>query len=108
MPRRRQPEPPIYTFRVRILGGYYAPTSTTLAPSSTWCYFGVFKALWARANRIDERHYAGFWEVHHVTLPLAQGDARVVLARIIHEGGPTRYGRPFARWATYQIGTVAR
>ena len=25
MPRRRQPEPPIYTFRVRILGGYYAP-----------------------------------------------------------------------------------
>ena len=25
MPRRRQPEPPIYTFRVRIRGGYYAP-----------------------------------------------------------------------------------
>ena len=29
MPRRRQPEPPIYTFRVRILGGYYAPTRAT-------------------------------------------------------------------------------
>ena len=29
MPRRRQPEPPIYTFRVRILGGYYAPTRGT-------------------------------------------------------------------------------
>ena len=25
MPRRRQPEPPIYTLRVRVLGGYYAP-----------------------------------------------------------------------------------
>ena len=29
MPRRRQPEPPIYTFRVRILGGYYAPAGAT-------------------------------------------------------------------------------
>jgi len=29
MPRRKQPEPPIYTFRVRILGGYYAPTGAT-------------------------------------------------------------------------------
>jgi hypothetical protein len=29
MPRRRQPEPPIYTFRVRILGGYYAPSTAT-------------------------------------------------------------------------------
>ncbi len=29
MPRRRQPEPPIYTFRVRILGGYYAPPAAT-------------------------------------------------------------------------------
>jgi hypothetical protein len=29
MPRRRQPEPPIYTFRVRILGGYYAPSKAT-------------------------------------------------------------------------------
>jgi len=29
MPRRRQPEPPIYTFRVRILGGYDAPSKTT-------------------------------------------------------------------------------
>ena len=26
MPRGRQPEPPIYTFRVRILGGGYAPS----------------------------------------------------------------------------------
>jgi hypothetical protein len=26
MPRGSQPEPPIYTFRVRILGGYYAPS----------------------------------------------------------------------------------
>ena len=26
MPRSIQPEPPIYTFRVRILGGYYAPS----------------------------------------------------------------------------------
>ena len=29
MPRRRQPEPPIYTFRVRILGGYDAPGGAT-------------------------------------------------------------------------------
>ena len=29
MPRRKQPEPPIYTFRVRILGGYDAPTGAT-------------------------------------------------------------------------------
>jgi Plasmid pRiA4b ORF-3-like protein len=29
MPRRKQPEPPIYTFRVRILGGYYAPSGAT-------------------------------------------------------------------------------
>ena len=29
MPRRRQPEPPIYTVRVRILGGYYAPSKAT-------------------------------------------------------------------------------
>jgi hypothetical protein len=28
MPRRRQPELPVYTFRVRILGGYYAPAGT--------------------------------------------------------------------------------
>ena len=28
MPRRRQPEPPIYSFRVRILGGYDAPSKT--------------------------------------------------------------------------------
>ena len=29
MPRRTPPEPPIYTFRVRILGGYYAPPGKT-------------------------------------------------------------------------------
>jgi pRiA4b ORF-3-like protein len=29
MPRRKQPEPPIYTFRVRIPGGSYAPTGAT-------------------------------------------------------------------------------
>jgi hypothetical protein len=29
MPRRRQPEPPIYTVRVRILGSYDAPTRAT-------------------------------------------------------------------------------
>jgi retron-type reverse transcriptase len=29
MPRRRQPEPPIYAFRVRILGGYDAPGGAT-------------------------------------------------------------------------------
>ena len=29
MPRRRQPEPPIYTFRVRVRGGYYAPPGAT-------------------------------------------------------------------------------
>ena len=29
MPRRRQPEPPIYTLRVRVLGGYYAPPGAT-------------------------------------------------------------------------------
>jgi hypothetical protein len=28
MPRRRQHEPPIYTFRVRVLGGYYVPSKT--------------------------------------------------------------------------------
>ena len=31
MPRRRQPEPPIYTFRARILGGYYAPAGKAAA-----------------------------------------------------------------------------
>ena len=29
MPRRRQPEPPIYTVRVRVRGGYYAPPGAT-------------------------------------------------------------------------------
>src|SRR3954469_19659815 len=29
MPRRRKAEPPIYTFRVRIRGGYYAPSEAT-------------------------------------------------------------------------------
>jgi hypothetical protein len=29
MPRAIRPEPPIYTFRVRILGGYYAPPRAT-------------------------------------------------------------------------------
>jgi hypothetical protein len=29
MPRTIQPEPPIYTFRARILGGYYAPSKAT-------------------------------------------------------------------------------
>ena len=29
MPRRRQPEPPIYAFRVRVRGGYYAPPGAT-------------------------------------------------------------------------------
>ena len=29
MPRRRQPEPPIYTFRVRIRSGYDAPPGAT-------------------------------------------------------------------------------
>jgi hypothetical protein len=29
MPRRTQPETPIYTFRVRIRGGYYSPPNAT-------------------------------------------------------------------------------
>ena len=29
MPRRRQPEPPIFTVRVRVRGGYYAPPGAT-------------------------------------------------------------------------------
>src|ERR687883_419133 len=29
MARRRQPEPSVSTFRVRILGGYYAPAGAT-------------------------------------------------------------------------------
>src|SRR5215212_5481108 len=37
MPRRRQPEPPISSFRVRILGGYDAPSKTT----AVWRDIGV-------------------------------------------------------------------
>jgi len=61
--------------------------STTLASFRIRPYFGVFKTFWAWLQRANGRHFAGFWEVHHVASPLRQHDARVVLVGLSISAG---------------------
>lgn len=65
MPRRKRPEPPIYTFRVRIRRGYYAPADSTeiwrdieIAANQTLADFGDLIPL---AFDFDDPHLWSFF-----------------------------------------------